>query len=388
MARWLLSLILIFAALASGTESLANTKTETVLSDPAVNTVTSVGVQPSVEDGPYAFFSDSEQQLQIKWLCETGVVEKTQPITEAIAPVCAYPREITLHHNQTFEPLLRYQTDTVAVISDIHGQYDLMKKLLSAHAVVNADANWSFGQGHLVVIGDVMDRGDKVTEILWWLYQLEQQAEAAGGKVHLLLGNHETMVLYNDLRYINKKYQLVAEKFGVGYSSLFSENSVLGQWLRNKPVLAQINDMLFVHGGLHPDYLALGMSMAEVNEQFRLSLGIPRDKLKEVPVLNFLYGSLGPLWYRGYFRPEQAITEPLLSQLLTTLNVNRIVVGHTSMDGVYSHFAGRVISIDSNIKRGKTGEMMFWQHGKLTRGTISGEKLPMRSLPNTANPAN
>ncbi|HBN90745.1 MAG TPA: metallophosphoesterase, partial [Rheinheimera sp.] len=191
MARWLLSLILIFAALASGTESLANTKTETVLSDPAVNTVTSVGVQPSVEDGPYAFFSDSEQQLQIKWLCETGVVEKTQPITEAIAPVCAYPREITLHHNQTLEPLLRYQTDTVAVISDIHGQYDLMKKLLSAHAVVNADANWSFGQGHLVVIGDVMDRGDKVTEILWWLYQLEQQAEAAGGKVHLLLGNHE-----------------------------------------------------------------------------------------------------------------------------------------------------------------------------------------------------
>lgn len=386
MARWLISLMLM-------TATFYVTSSAAILNKPVSNNTAEYAEYPSdskasLEDGPYAFFSDSEQQLRITWLCSTGIVDKTQPVTETIKPVCSYPRDINIHQHQTLEPMLRYQAETVAVISDIHGQYDLMKQLLAAHNVVNAEANWSFGQGHLVVIGDVMDRGDKVTEILWWLYQLEQQATAAGGKVHLLLGNHETMVLYNDLRYINKKYQQVAEKLGIEYSSLLSDDSVLGQWLRSKPVLAQVNDMLFVHGGLHPDYLALGMSMAEVNEQFRLSLGIPRDKLKEVPVLNFLYGSLGPLWYRGYFRPENAITEPLLSQLLNTLNVNRIVVGHTSMDGVYSHFAGRVVSIDSNIKRGKSGELMFWQQGTLFRGTLSGEKLPMRTLQEAANPAN
>lgn len=162
---------------------------------------------------------------------------------------------------------------------------------------------------------------------------------------------------------------------------MLAEDTVLGQWLRTKPVLAQVNDMLFVHAGLHPDYLALGMSLAEVNEQYRQSLGIAKEQLREVPVLNFLYGSLGPLWYRGYFREDNKISEPLLEQLLQTLQVQRIVVGHTSMDGVFSHFSGRVISVDSNIKHGKSGEILFWQQGSLTRGTLTGERLPVNTLP-------
>lgn len=333
-----------------------------------------------LEDGPYAFFHQHDQRLDVKWWCNHQLVEKTQSADEPIQPVCAYPREIRVRQHHLPEATQRYSADKVAVLSDVHGQYDIMATLLKANAVVDAALNWSFGSGHLVIVGDVMDRGDKVTEILWWLYQLEQQAQSAGGKVHLLLGNHETMVLYNDLRYINKKYQQVAQQLGTDYSSLYSESSVLGQWLRSRPVLAQVNDMLFVHGGLHPDYLALGMSVAEVNEQFRQSLGIARDQLKGVPVLNFLYGSLGPLWYRGYFRAENAITEPLLQQLLTTLNVRRIVVGHTSMDGVYSHFAGRIISVDSSIKQGKSGEILLWHSGALSRGTLSGQQLPMRTL--------
>jgi hypothetical protein len=36
-----------------------------------------------------------------------------------------------------------------------------------------------------------MDRGDKAKEILDFLMRLEKEAEAAGGKVHILLGNHE-----------------------------------------------------------------------------------------------------------------------------------------------------------------------------------------------------
>ena len=44
---------------------------------------------------------------------------------------------------------------------------------------------------------------DKVNEILWFVYDLEGQAKEKGGRVHYLLGNHEYMVLYNDLRYIH-----------------------------------------------------------------------------------------------------------------------------------------------------------------------------------------
>lgn len=333
------------------------------------------------DDGPYAFFDETETQLTVKWLCEQQVVEQQQPVVETILPRCAYNKPISIKPANHVAVPSRSQANSLAVLSDIHGQYQLMQQLLQVNQVVDEQGNWNFADGHLIIIGDVMDRGDQVTEILWWLYQLEQQAELVGGQLHLLLGNHETMVLYNDLRYVNSKYQQVAAALGTDYSGLFSESSVLGQWLRSKPVLAQVNDMLFVHAGLHPDYMALGMSVAEVNEQYRQSLGISRQQLREVPVLNFLYGSLGPLWYRGYFREDNKISEPLLEQLLQTLQVQRIVVGHTSMDGVFSHFSGRVISVDSNIKRGKSGEILFWQQGALTRGTLTGERLPVIALP-------
>lgn len=375
MKRWILGALVVIPAL--GYYFLCNERTSIPqnLAEPAV-TVTALA-----DDGPYAFFDDSETQLDLKWICEQQLIETQQSITEVIAPRCAYDKPIQVRSH--FQPEIPKRTiaSHLAVLSDIHGQYELMVRLLQAHNIVDEGGNWHFADGHLVIVGDVMDRGDQVTEILWWLYQLEQQAEQSGGQLHLLLGNHETMVLYNDLRYINKKYQQVAQMMGTDYSALFAEHSVLGQWLRSKPVLAQINDMLFVHGGLHPDYLALGMSVAEVNEQYRQSLGIPRNELREVPVLNFLYGSLGPLWYRGYFRAENAISEPLLEQLLHVLNVKRIVVGHTSMNGVYSHFDGKVISVDSNIKRGKSGELLLWQDGNLSRGTLEGKVLPMQSLP-------
>lgn len=375
MTRWILGVLILLPALAYYTSHFFYG-----VSDDQSTSLTKLS-HDLADDGPYAFVDESETQLTLKWVCDQQVLVQQQSIGKVIAPRCAYDKPIQVRSaNQAALPT-RQEAPQLAVLSDIHGQYQLMQKLLQVNHVVDKQGNWNFAEGHLVIIGDVMDRGDQVTEILWWLYQLEQQAEQAGGQLHLLLGNHETMVLYNDLRYINTKYQQVAQALGTDYSGLFAEDTVLGQWLRTKPVLAQVNDMLFVHAGLHPDYLALGMSLAEVNEQYRQSLGIAKEQLREVPVLNFLYGSLGPLWYRGYFRDENAITEPLLEQVLQALNVNRIVVGHTSMDGVYSHYAGKVISVDSNIKRGHSGEILFWQEGVLTRGTLSGERLPVVELP-------
>ena len=74
-----------------------------------------------------------------------------------------------------------------------------------AGKVIDTDLTWSFGDGHLVIVGDVFDRGPNVTECLWLIYRLEQEASAAGGAVHFLLGNHELMVMRGDLRYLNER---------------------------------------------------------------------------------------------------------------------------------------------------------------------------------------
>jgi len=96
--------------------------------------------------------------------------------------------------------------DNICVISDIHGNFESYITLLKGASVIDGNLRWKFGKGHLVILGDIFDRGEKVTEILWHVFDLEKQALGAGGRVHLILGNHELMVLSGDLRYIHEKY--------------------------------------------------------------------------------------------------------------------------------------------------------------------------------------
>ena len=129
-----------------------------------------------------------------------------------------------------------------------------------------------------------------------------------------------------------------------------------------------------MHAGLHPDYANLKLSFNQVNEHFRRSLGLSKSDIKQDDTLAFLYGRLGPIWYRGYFNaPLLDVSD--LDKLLAQLQVSRIVVGHTTMSGVLSHYQGKVISIDADLRGGKLGEVLLIQDGQLTRGTLSGERL-------------
>ena len=127
--------------------------------------------------------------------------------------------------------------DSICAISDIHGEYEKYLALLSSQGIIDENLRWSFGKGHLVVLGDCFDRGDRVTELLWHIFSLEKQAEKAGGRVHLLLGNHEVMILGEDFRYMNDKYRKVENILGVKYQDLYSTQSLLGRWLRQKPII-------------------------------------------------------------------------------------------------------------------------------------------------------
>jgi hypothetical protein len=50
-------------------------------------------------------------------------------------------------------------------------------------------------------VGDILDRGDQEIKLLFLLERLQRQAEAAGGALHVLNGNHETMNVGGNFRY-------------------------------------------------------------------------------------------------------------------------------------------------------------------------------------------
>ena len=138
-----------------------------------------------------------------------------------------------------------------------------------------------------MITGDIFDRGPDVLPALWLLHRLEKEAKEAGGGVHLLLGNHEVMVLNGDLRYLHPKYHKVSEVFEKNYEDLFSDQSVLGQWLRSRPVLIKINDAIFAHGGFHPHLAEQNLTLQHINQTFKSALvaselSKPRAGLAEV----------------------------------------------------------------------------------------------------------
>jgi hypothetical protein len=185
----------------------------------------------------------------------------------------------------------------VIAISDVHGAYDSMVRTLSAAGVVDEELNWSARETQLVITGDLLDRGDDSRKVMDLVMQLEEQAANDGGRVHLLLGNHEVMNLLGDLRYVSSgEYAAFAadeiaedrerwfQQYAASQSAGSDENDLrvkfadlappgffahrrafapdgkYGSWLLQKPLIAVINRTAFVHGGLPPLVAELGLN--------------------------------------------------------------------------------------------------------------------------------
>ena len=251
----------------------------------------------------------------------------------------------------------------VYVVADTHGEYQILAAMLMKHGVIDAALRWSFGNGQLVVLGDVFDRGAHQTEILWLLYELEAQARKQGGALHFVLGNHELMVMGGDLRYLNPKYRTTAAVLGVAsYTQLFGPESVLGQWLRTRAAVLKLNDLLFLHGGISPRLVDLGITQPQINASIRavmtqasLAGGAERERAA------LLLGEDGPLWYRGYFADTAGDATPLadIRRMLAHFGVSRILVGHTRVPTITSLYDGRVIAVQVYPRHTGSGAVEF-----------------------------
>jgi len=253
----------------------------------------------------------------------------------------------------------------IFVVGDIHGEYERVFSLLKNSRVIDKQGNWVWGRGDLVFVGDIFDRGSKVTETLWLIYNLEKQAERSGGRVHLLLGNHEPMIFEGDLRYITDDYYSLCENLDLDYSELFDGYSLLGSWLRQQPLLIKIDDYLFVHGGISPELTGMKLAIGSINRLAWEYLN-NKEKAENTIVRQFIFGGQGVLWYRGLVDRGQAdgiIDEATLDKALGFYNARTIVVGHTEVDSISTFFGKKVI--DVNIpKRDKD----IIEQGLLIRG--------------------
>ena len=318
--------------------------------DPA--TITAAG------DGPYLVPGQSRDWRARSVSAELTPLEQrvsaSGPITiNAVGDIPAFvvplrPRVGTQAPDTlTLDPATR-----LMVLADTHGEYEILVEFLKRQGVIDANLNWAFGDGQMVVTGDMFDRGPYQLEILWLFYKLEAEARAAGGALHVLLGNHENIVLRNDLRYLHPRYPEVARILGFStYPDLFTAEALLGDWLRSRPAVLKLGDLLLLHGGISPQVMDRGLSIRDLNAAVLRSLDTPvarRTELDEDTAL--VAGRFGPLWFRGYFpqaaEPDRPYTPRAeVERSLAVYGVSRILVGHTVMEQVTPLYDGRVIAV-------------------------------------------
>lgn len=197
----------------------------------------------------------------------------------------------------------------VVAIGDLHGGYDKLLELLRSADLIDSSHAWRGGETQLVVAGDFLDRGPAERPILDLLRSLQVESEAAGGRVHVLLGNHEVMNLLRDFRYVNpvsfrdfddlededereeawvdslnshgasratlnQQVNSFKKHYPEGYFGrmrAFDVGGEYGDWLLRLPTIVRINGIVYLHGGLTEEFAGLGVDGINLRVQETLS---------------------------------------------------------------------------------------------------------------------
>lgn len=300
----------------------------------------------------------------------------------------------------------------IVAIGDIHGAFDNMVAVLKTAGIIDEKLNWKGGTAHLVQNGDIVDRGPQSRKAMDLLMELEEQAEKTGGKVHVLIGNHEAMNVVGILDLVSKgEYESYTDrdsrrlrdatfdryfeqmkreakernekepdkdvlrqefesKYPLGFvehRQAFSATGRYGKWIREKNVAVKINGIVFSHGDWNEKMAQIGI--AEVNRRVRAELS------DEVPLEGGVaFDTESPLQYRGLSHTPltlaaQQAEEPRVAAILASLGATRMVVGHTLTSGVIeSRFSGKHISID-------TGMLELYHGGHRVALEVEGDAL-------------
>ena len=294
--------------------------------------------------------------------------------------------------------------ERVVVIGDLHGDYENFIKILKGTGIVDQELHWAAEKTHLVQTGDIMDRYDYAKKILDLLIRLEKEAEAAGGMVHVLLGNHEELNLTgivfssnsdyvtldqfksflpdsyrkqqeDSLRKKITKLRAQGRRINEGQSTnafwnsqikdpsaqrlyVLNLNEEYGPWLRRLNVAIKINDVIFVHGGISEKYSQWGLK--EINDRYRMELtDICRALRNSAPPRiiqpTIVYRSDSPLWYRELATVPEADLRYEVDAILQNLGARTMIIAHTPTiprtQRDMQRFGGKVWIVDTGISR-------------------------------------
>ncbi len=246
----------------------------------------------------------------------------------------------------------------IVAIGDLHGDLDAARRVFLLAGITDSLDRWVAGNLVVVQTGVQLDRGDQEQALLLFLEDLQKQASAAGGALHLLNGNHELMNARLDLRYVTEggfedfqdavdipeldSLLLAFAPEQRARVAAFRPGGPYALKLARRNTILMIGKNLFVHGGVLPEHLDYGLE--KLNREIQLWLA----GTSSAPA--GIHKSHSPTWTRIYSDHPDSTSCGVLTEVLQRLGADRMIVGHTVQDeGIQSYCQGQVWCIDAGL---------------------------------------
>ncbi|KAI4306651.1 hypothetical protein L6164_029910 [Bauhinia variegata] len=314
-----------------------------------------------------------------------------RPLVEFLGPVSDGTSALRLLHSPPPLQTRLPSPDRLIAIGDLHGDFEKSKQALRIANLIDASDKWIGGSATVVQIGDVLDRGGEELKILYFLEKLKREAAKTGGTIITMHGNHEIMNVEGDFRFVTQKgldefrvwgdwfsignkmkslcqglqkpkdpfeglplvFRGVKEEFFDGFrariAALRPDGPIATRFLSQNVTVLVVGDSIFVHGGLLPQHVSVGLE--RINEEVRDWINGLRGRLSPA----YCRGRDGVVWVRKFSTELAKDCDcSTLEHVLSTIpGVKRMIMGHTIQeDGINGVCDNRAIRIDVGMSKG------------------------------------
>lgn len=321
--------------------------------------------------------------------------------------------------------LEREMPGRVVVIGDLNAQFTILQRFLIGMKLMKKNGAWCGGRTVLVQMGDIPNRGSASRASMELMIRLRPEALAAGGDVLWLLGNHEVMSVLGHEAYVTadeylefatqeevdrffvERTRYMYEMLGApdvaayinplggrikawedqhapgkaAYRYAMSADGYYGRYVRNLPIAFKFGKLLFIHGGLSPNWAQLGLEGLQTQSQ---QTWAKRPRFyQELDPNGIFRDPLGPLWHRAYCVANAKLVRRDLTEALAAMDASQMIVGHTRTDSVENgrvsfpliRQRGRLIMSDVGLgDPGEAGCALILEKGKIEAWSPGGAK--------------
>ena len=236
-------------------------------------------------------------------------------------------------------------------MGDVHGWLERAQGVLERAGVVDGAGHWQAGDSTLAFLGDLVDRGPDGIGVIDWIMRLETEAEAAGGQVIAVLGNHDVLIM-SAARWPDR-FLSSWHRNGGNDDDMARLSAEHRLWLERRPAMALAHEHLLMHAD------------ALLYEEYGWTIDAVNDRIGEV-----LQGD-DPDGYEhllDVFSQRDAFLDgaDLAQSFMRTFGGARIVHGHTPITKVtgqppedvtepYVYADGLCVNVDQCLYRGGPG---------------------------------